>query len=302
MQPDFSIIVPTYNRPKQLAACLGALARLDYPRDRLEVVVVDDGSAVPLDVAFAACHDGFEIKRYRQENAGPGPARNTGARLAKGRILVFTDDDCAPHADWLSTLAARFAEVSDPVIIGGRVLNALPNNPFAAASQLTVDVGYAFHNSDPNNARLFTTSNLAMPADRFHEIGGFDETFGTTASEDRELCGRWQHRGYRMIYAPESRVDHAHALTGRTFIRQHFNYGRGAARLQQARARQGWQVFSPDPHYYRLLLGAPFTNFPLHKAMGVAALLVTSQMVAALGMAWEWPRQRREQRISAENV
>ncbi len=44
MQPEFSIIVPTFNRPTQLAACLTALARLDYPRDRFEVVVVDDGS------------------------------------------------------------------------------------------------------------------------------------------------------------------------------------------------------------------------------------------------------------------
>ena len=302
MQPDFSIIVPTYNRPTQLAACVAALARLDYPRDRFEVIVVDDGSTLPPDAVIAALRDRLDIRPYKQANAGPGPARNTGARCANGRILAFTDDDCAPHADWLSTLAMRYAALPDPAIIGGSVLNALADNPYAAASQLIVDVGYAYHNSDPDNARLFTTSNLAIPADRFHELGGFDESFGTTASEDRELCGRWRHRGYRMIYAPEVVVDHAHALTGRTFIQQHFDYGRGAARLQQARARQGWQVFSPDPHYYRVLLRAPFARFPLRKAVGLAALVFASQTIAMVGMASEWPRRLRAKRIRAGHV
>jgi len=302
MQPDFSIIVPTYNRPKQLAVCIAALSRLDYPRDRFDVIVVDDGSAQAPDMAIAALSGRLDIKLHRQANAGPGPARNTGAGCATGRILAFTDDDCAPHADWLRTLAARYAATPDPAIIGGSVVNALVDNPYAAASQLIVDVGYAYHNSDPNNARFFTTSNLAVPADRFHELGGFDESFGTTASEDRELCGRWQHRGYRMIYAPEVVVDHAHALTGRAFIRQHFNYGRGAALLQRARTRQGWQVFSPDPHYYRFLLRAPFARFPIYKALRLTALILASQTITIGGMASEWPRLRREQRMRAGNV
>lgn len=302
MQPDFSIIVPTYNRPTQIAACMAALARLEYPRDRFEVIVVDDGGARQPDDVIAAFRDCLDVKRYRQTNAGPGPARNTGARSARGRILAFTDDDCLPRADWLKTLAARFAAAPAPAVIGGSVVNALPENLYAAASQLIVDVGYAYHNHDPNNARFFTTSNLAVPADRFHEIGGFDESFGTTASEDRELCGRWQHHGYRMIYAPEVVVDHAHALTGRAFVQQHFNYGRGAARFQQARARQGWQVFSPDPHYYRVLLRAPFARFPFHQALGLAALLLLSQAIAMAGMASEWPRHRRQQRLQAGNV
>jgi glycosyltransferase involved in cell wall biosynthesis len=292
MQPDFSIIVPTYNRPRQIGACVAALSRLDYPRDQFEVIVVDDGGTQSPDAAIAVFFDRLDIKVSRQTNAGPGPARNTGVRRAKGRILAFTDDDCLPRADWLKALAARCGASPDPAIIGGSVVNALPDNPYATVSQLIVDVGYAYHNNDQDNARFFTTSNLAVHADCFQTLGGFDESFGTTASEDRELCGRWRHIGHRMIYAPEVVVDHAHALTAQTFIRQHFNYGRGAARFQQSRARQGWQEFSPDPHYYRDLFRAPFVRFPFHKAVGLAALLLTSQMIAGLGMASEWPRQR----------
>jgi GT2 family glycosyltransferase len=208
--------------------------------------------------------------------------------------LAFTDDDCIPHADWLRKLEIRFKAVPDPVIIGGTVLNALPDNRYAMASQLIVEVGYAYHNSDPNRARFFTANNLAIPADDFHELGGFDVAFGTTASEDRELCGRWQHRGYRMIFAPEVVVDHAHTLTWRTFCRQHFNYGRGAVRLQQARIRQGWQLFSPDPSYYRILLQAPFARFPFPQAMNMAAMLFTSQAFTLAGMVSEEIRRYRK--------
>jgi len=291
-QLPFSIIVPTYNRPGQLSACVAALARLDYPRDQFEVIIVDDGSAQLPDAGIASIRDRLNLKVLRQANAGPGAARNRGANRARGRILAFTDDDCTPHADWLRKLEVRYASAPDPVIIGGTVLNALPDNRYARASQLIVDVGYAYHNSDPDRARFFTANNLALPADHFHELGGFDVTFGTTASEDRELCGRWQHRGYRMIYAPEVVVDHAHTLTWRTFCRQHFNYGRGAVRLQQARVRQGWQLFSPDPHYYRILLQAPFTRLPFSQAVSMDAVLFTSQAITLVGMVSEGIRCR----------
>lgn len=301
-QPVFSIIVPTYNRPTQLAACIAALARLDYPHDRFEVIIVDDGSALLPDAVIGPFCNRLDIRMLQQTNAGPGAARNRGAGGARGRIFAFTDDDCIPHADWLQKLAIRYASTPDPVIIGGSVLNALPDNPYAMTSQLIVEVGYVYHNSDPDRARFFTANNLAIPADRFHELGGFDVTFGTTASEDRELCGRWQHHGYRMIYAPEVVVEHAHTLRWHTFCRQHFNYGRGVIRLQQARVRQGWRLFSPDPHYYRMLLQAPFARFPFWQAVGLAALLFWSQAITMGGMISEWIRQRREKLTDSSEV
>ena len=165
-----------------------------------------------------------------------------------------------------------------------------------------VDVGHAYHNRDPERARFFTANNLAIPADNFRELGGFDVTFGTTASEDREICGRWLQRGYRMIYASEAVVGHSHQLTWRSFCRQHFNYGRGAVRLQRVRRRQGWDLFSPDPDYYRSLLQAPFSRLPVRQATVLASLLLSSQAVSAVGMASEWFRQLRQQAVSPIEV
>lgn len=98
-----------------------------------------------------------------------------------------------------------------------------------------------------------------------------------------------------MISASEAVVGHAHRLTWRSFCRQHFNYGRGAVRLQRARKRQRWKLFSPDPSYYRSLLMAPFSRLPLQQATVLAGLLFLSQAISAIGMVSEWLRQPQDQ-------
>jgi len=120
-------------------------------------------------------------------------------------------------------------------------------------------------------------------------MGGFDTTYTRTAAEDRELCDRWLHHGYRMTYAPEALVYHAHLLTFRTFWRQHFNYGRGAFRFHAVRARrsQGRIRVEPLPFYLNLLR-YPFSQAQGWPALLLVALLVVSQVANATGFFWEW--------------
>jgi glycosyltransferase involved in cell wall biosynthesis len=286
-QPFFSIVIPTYARLRQLATCLQSLARLDYSRDRFEVIVVDDGSETPPEAVVASFCGHLDVTLLRQAHAGPAAARNTGAAQARGAFLAFTDDDCAPAPDWLQTLASRFAATPDH-LIGGRTLNVLPDNPYSNASQLLVVYLYTYYNADPDQARFFTSNNLSMPADRFHAIGGFDATYTRTAAEDRELCDRWLQHGYRMTYAPEALVYHAHALTFRTFWRQHFNYGCGAFRFRQGRAQRAWGRIWLEPRaFYLNLLLYPFSQAQGRRALLLAALLGVSQVANAVGFLWE---------------
>ena len=97
--PFFSIVVPTYQRPVQLAACLQALSRLDYARERFEVIVVDDGSPTPPKAVVESLRDRLQLTLHLQRHAGPAAARNAGAMRARGKYLAFTDDDCLPAAD-----------------------------------------------------------------------------------------------------------------------------------------------------------------------------------------------------------
>jgi len=283
-QPVFSIIVPTYNRPGQLDACLQSLACLDYPRDRFEAIVVDDGSETPLEGVVSLFRDRLSLTLVRQTHAGPATARNTGAARARGEFLAFTDDDCAPARDWLQALAARFATAPDHAV-GGRLLNALGDNPYSATSQVIMDVVYAYYNDKAAPGRFFCTANLALPAGRFHAVGGFDPSF--TTSEDRDLCDRWLRHGYRMTYAPEALVYHAHPLTLRTFWRLHFNYGCGTFRFHRARAGRGSRWIRPDPKFYLTFLRGRMLRPRGPHATILAMLLILWQVAYAAGFFWE---------------
>jgi glycosyltransferase involved in cell wall biosynthesis len=282
-QPLFSIIIPTYARPRQLSACLQALTRLAYPPHRFEVIVVDDGSENPLKGVVDPFRNQLDVILLSQPNAGPATARNTGASQARGTFLAFTDDDCAPAPDWLKNLAKRFAATPD-CAIGGRTLNRLPDNPFSTASQMLIDYLYGYYNSVPNRAQIFASNNLALPADLFRAIEGFDTNFSYAAGEDREFCDRWLHHGYGMIYAPEVVVRHSHFLRIQTFCKQHFNYGRAAFHFHRVRAKRGKKRIRIEPlRFYFDLLRYPFLCMQPRKSILLAMLLLLSQTANAAG-------------------
>lgn len=280
--PFFTIIIPTYERPAQLATCLRSLARLDYPLDRFEVIVVNDGGTSSLASAVEQVRGRLNVKLIEQKNTGPAGARNFGATRARGEFLAFTDDDCEPDAGWLRAFADHFARTPDR-LVGGRTLNALPHNPYTETSQKIIETVYAHFNADPCEARFFASNNFAISAERFRAMKGFDETFIT--SEDREICARWRARGGALTYAPEAVVRHSHHLTLATLWRQHFGYGRGALRFHRA-ACEG-KSFKPDFTFYRKLLSSGATQARPTRAAQLTVLLFWSQVANAAGFFYE---------------
>jgi glycosyltransferase involved in cell wall biosynthesis len=286
-EPFFSIVVPTHARPRQLAACLQALASLDYPIGRFEVIIVDDGGVIGPDDVVSPFRGRLDITLLRQPHAGPAAARNAGAAQARGQFLAFTDDDCAPARDWLWALAARFASTPD-CAIGGLTVNALATNPYAIASQQIIDYLYHYNDAAPDRPRFFTTNNLALTAGLFHDLGGFDTTFPLAAAEDREFCARWRQHGLPLVYAAEVVVYHAHALTLLGFARQHFTYGRGAVFFQQARTRRGEAGIGLHPlSFYWNLVRYPHERRTYRAAPFISTLVVLSQAAYATGYCWE---------------
>lgn len=286
---NFSIVVPTYNRPSQLRGCVSSLAELDYPKESYEVIVVDDGGGEPLDDLHREIEGHNNFTLIRKENGGPASARNAGAEAARGRWLAFTDDDCRPASDWLTKLEARFHELPDRML-GGRTINILESNSCAVASQLILEIVYEFYNPDASNARFFASNNMAVPAKLFAQINGFDLGFFAAASEDRELCDRWLHSGHRMAYAPEAIIHHAHDLTLRGFCRQHFNYGRGAFRYHQLRAERDSGRMRDEMGFHAQLPGrlrGPLSKMKFTRAAEVLTLLILWQLVNALGFFYE---------------
>ncbi len=290
-QPFFSIIVPTFNRPSPLTHCLQSLERLDYPRDRFEVIVVDDGSESPAKVVVSPFSNRLNVTLIAQTHSGPAIARNEGATHAKGDLLAFTDDDCTPAAEWLKALAVRFNETPDNMI-GGRTLNLFLHNPFSTASDLLIRYLYTYYNANPDQARFFASNNLTLSKVAFHQIGGFEKVFPRAGAEDREFCERWLRHGFRMAYAPEALIYHAHRLTLHSFFRQQFNYGRGAFQFHQLRARRRLDHFRLEPlSFYVNMLRYPLAEIRGRKRYWMLALIALSQGTNAAGLLWETVRQ-----------
>src|SRR3569833_1763496 len=155
LHPTFSIVIPTFNRPDPLANLLTALGRLDYPTTRCQIVIVNDGGRLDRSrLEQVECR--FPLEIVSQLNAGPAAARNTGAARAEGTFLAFTDDDCAPAADWLTALA-RTLESDGQAGAGGKTINRLERNVYSRASQLLLDYVYEYHNPRAGRATFFAS-------------------------------------------------------------------------------------------------------------------------------------------------
>ena len=292
VSPFFSIVIPTYNRPERLAACLQSLCELAYARDRFEVVIVDDGSPTPMEGVVRPFQSTLDITFLRQKNAGPAAARNAGAQAAKGEFLAFTDDDCMPSADWLSGFAAELSKAPN-AMVGGRSLNALPNNLYSTASQALIDYLYTYY-SDPRKEMFFASNNIAMSRENYLKVGGFDTSFPLAAAEDRELCDRWHQNGLPMRYAPSVTIRHAHHLSLPSFWRQHFGYGRGAFCFHQLRAKRNSDPIRVEPvKFYADLLTYPLSRKDVRSPWFVSVLFFLSQVATTTGFFWERSVQKK---------
>lgn len=281
--PRFSVIVPTYQRPRELAACLGALAAQSVEPASFEVVVVDDACRRAEVEPITAAAGPFACRLFSQAHRGAAAARNTGASEARGRLLAFTDDDCRPAPNWLAALDGALREEGETSLVGGSVENALGTDPFASATQTLVELVAREWNREPGRARLLTSNNLAVGATVFRSLGGFDTAFEGAGGEDRELCLRFLHAGQRAVYRPEAVVHHAHALTLGGFLRQHRAYGRGAALLRTRARAHGYGPLALEPASFYWKLLASSARASGRDRWRQSALLALSQIANAAG-------------------
>ncbi|MDQ6886164.1 MAG: glycosyltransferase [Gemmatimonadota bacterium] len=289
--PTISVIIPTLSRPRQLTRCLDALARQIYPRELFEVIVADDGSPVSAASVVDTFRDRLDVTFLALGHAGPGAARNAGASRARGDVLAFTDDDCEPEPNWLVALANQFANDSRAGA-GGRVVNALHANIYSEASQLLISYLYEYGlgavHPDQREQRFFCTSNLALPASAFRELGGFDEKEIGVTGEDRELCERWLHSGHELVYVGEAVVRHSHELGAIDFLRQHWRYGQDGLSVHRARVRRTGRGPRVYPSFYAGMLLYPFRAHAGGRAPLLAVLLASTQATYAAALLWRF--------------
>lgn len=294
--PLVSVVIPTFARPRPLRNCLDALVRQTLPTTDFEVVVVDDGSPTPAEAVVAEFSPRLAVRVVRQHNAGPAAARNRGAREACAPLVAFTDDDCRPRPEWLERMLAGEREHPGS-LVGGSTVNGLPDEVFAATSQLIVDLVYEHFNADPDKAYFFASNNILCRRDRLLEVGGFDTAFPQAGAEDRDFCDRWRSAGLRLVWRQDALIDHFHGQSWRGFVDLHLRYGRGAHLYQAKRRARGTGSMRDDLRFHRTLprrvwrrLGRPPGYV---QSARIAAALVLWQMVNAVGFVAQALGDRR---------
>lgn len=296
--PEVSVIIPGFGRAAALANCLRALAAQTLPRARFEVIVCDDGSAVPLATALEhtlATIGDLRVTFVRQSNSGPAAARNRAADAARGRYLAFTDDDCRPAADWLEKLVQHFA-ANPRVLIGGGISAASTCDAYARATQAIMSFVYA-DQFKRGGMLLFSTSNLAMPARAFRDMSGFSSSFRRAGGEDYDLCARWYNQGGEMAYLPDALVVHDHALTFGSFLRQHYQYGRGLFIMRRRLKQRGGAIRPgriPGSFHLRLIASPIRAGRP--SGFGCAVLIALSQLATGAGVLAQLLSRRHSER------
>ena len=271
-RPSISVVVPTRDRPAELEACLAALdAQTVF--ERLEVVVVDDGSVAAENVAdIVARHPNATL--VRRGGAGPAAARNAGAQKARGETLCFTDDDCLPEVDWAEELMVAIGQGADAV--AGRTLN--PPGALADASEVISRAPAAA--SEP-----FAPSNNLACRKAVFEAVPFDESYRRAAAEDRDWCARLVAAGHSLRSQPSARILHQPHLTLSSFLRRQVRYGEGAYRFR-SKAGRGLE----PTRFYAALVRRAF-----RRGFTVGVLVALAQIATALGWARGWQALRREQ-------
>jgi GT2 family glycosyltransferase len=277
--PVISVVIPAYGYPAGLSRVLTALAQQDFAGS-FEVLVMDDGSPVPLEPVTQPYRDVLNIRCLRLDNGGPARARNAGARAAQGEWVAFTDHDCEPAPDWLAQLVQE-GERSGSVLMGGRRVTELAENDWSVAHDMlcVFASGWSSDVATP----YFSTDNLAAPRMRFLEVGGFDERF-QYSQEDREFCARWRARGFETRSVPTAIIRHSHAFTRRTFCRQHFRYGENAHQYYRIRniAGPAWPL-AARLRFYSSLLRYPWRTLPAGRAFRISAMLGLCQLCYGCG-------------------
>jgi GT2 family glycosyltransferase len=217
-----SIVIPVHNQAFYSRVCLTSLER---EQDGAEVIVVDNGSTDSTPALLEQWSDpggGRHVLRW-DENRGFAPACNAGAELATREFMVFLNNDTFVLRGWLSNLLRPFGDASVSVT-GSRLL--YPNGSVQHA-------GVAFNQMGPwhifvglpgdspvvleqRDYQVVTGASLAIRADEFRRLGGFDTSF-QNAFEDVDLCLRVRRDGGRVVYVPDSVAYHFEAMTeGRT--------------------------------------------------------------------------------------
>jgi len=237
---DISVIVPTRNRAALLIDCLGTLAAQNCHAS-FEVLIVDNGSGDETPrVVEEWCRGDDRFRAIRELKSGRSAAMNSGIRSARGRLLLFTDDDVLVDPGWIEAYRRLFASRSGEFLIAGGPIVPIPQDlgPWPVWLDAAGEADLFSHLDWRSERPLFRFehlwgANMAIPVEAFARLGLWDEALGRRGEdrgtyEDYEFQERVRAAGGSVWFCPSGVIRHRidrSLVTPRRVLRAAFTRG-----------------------------------------------------------------------------
>jgi len=214
--PAVSVIIVNWNGKNYLPVCLGSLAALDYPQDKLEVIVVDNAST---DSSQEYIREDYPEVRAIQLDKNYGFCRpnNEGAKVAAGEYLAFLNNDTEVTPGWLIALVQPALDDAEVVSVASKMLYADRRDTINTAGGKITIIGGGFYRGygdrdgakydGPGYTGFGCAAGVLVRRDFFMDSGGFDEDY-FAACEEHDLGWRAWLYGHKVAYAPSAVMYH----------------------------------------------------------------------------------------------
>jgi glycosyltransferase involved in cell wall biosynthesis len=226
--PSVSVVLAVSNAESTIAECIESLVALRYPRELLEIVVVDNGSIDGTRSILDRFGDAVVVVEERTR--GPAAARNAGVRRARGDVIALTDVDCTVDPGWLEAVVAPLADEAVG-IGGGPILARRPANAAELYGETIHDQSRAILEWKPPHV---ATGNWAARRALFDVVGPFDEDL--LRGSDFEFSYRVVAAGYQLAFSPGAVVFHRNESTLVGLFNEGWVHGRHGGRIVRRRA------------------------------------------------------------------
>jgi GT2 family glycosyltransferase len=277
-----SVVIPTFERRASLDRLLQALGKQSYAADKLEVIVVDDGSSDGTLRWLSSIKTTFDLRALTQLHAGPGAARNRGVAGASGDLILFLDDDVVPAADLVAAHVEAHRASANSVVIGPMLPPDLWKRPawIRWEEQKLLDQYRAMRDGRyPCTYRQFFTANASLPREQFMSSGGFDVQFDR--AEDVELGFRLHGLGMGFVFEPLARVWHYPGRSFASWRRTPYRYGHADVVMERDKGIPALKHATEEFRHRNLLtrvvarlcVGRPVLFYPAKLALIAATYL-----------------------------